>query len=349
MPRNATIALDAMGGDHAPHSVVRGVAIAAQRFPAMEWRLFGDEEVIGPLLAERSALKDRVELVHTATRIGDAERPSAALRTGRESSMWKAIQSIADGESDAVVSGGNTGALMAISRFVLGSPAGILRPAIISFFPTARGETAMLDLGANVDCTAEQLVQFSVMGALFARAVLGLPHPVVGLLNNGIEESKGREEVRAAAQQLRANEYPFTFHGFVEGNQITTGAVDVVVTDGFTGNIALKTAEGTAELYSHFLRQAFKSSWAAKIGYLLAQKALRQLRARVDPRRYNGAVFAGLNGIVVKSHGGSDALGFANAVGVAADMVEQGFMADIRKECERLNWNHARAATVTSA
>ncbi len=349
MPKHAVIALDAMGGDHAPESALCGVNIAAERFPDMRWLVCGDEGRIKPILDKLPRLKDRVELQHTASEIADDERPSVALRTGKASSMWQAIQAVRDDRAAAVVSGGNTGALMAISRFILRSPPDIARPAIISFFPTAHGETAMLDLGANVDCTTEHLVQFAVMGAIFARAVLGLPHPVVGLLNNGIEATKGREEIRAAAQNLRDGNYPFTFHGFVEGNQITNGAVDVVVTDGFTGNVALKTAEGTAELYSHFLRSAFRSSWTARIGYLFARKTLQQLRSRVDPRRYNGAVFAGLNGIVVKSHGSTDALGFANAIGVAADMVEQGFMENIRKEFERLNWNQNEPPKAASA
>jgi glycerol-3-phosphate acyltransferase PlsX len=349
MPKDAVIALDAMGGDNAPGSVLRGVNTAAERFPNLRWQLFGDEAVISKLAAEQPRLKDRYEVIHTPDHIADTERPSVALRSGKKSSMWQAIQSVADGKAEAVVSGGNTGALMAISRFILRSPEGIDRPAMISFFPTARGETAMLDLGANVDSGAKQLVQFAVMGAIFARSVLGMPHPVVGLLNNGAESSKGRDSIKEAAQILRSGDYPFTFHGFVEGNEITTGAVDVVVTDGFTGNIALKTAEGTAELYSHFMRGAFQSSWTARIGYFFAKKALSQLSSRVDPRRYNGAVFAGLNGVVVKSHGGSDAFGFANAIGMAADMVEQGFMADIRKECERLNWNHVQAAPAAPA
>lgn len=349
MPKHAVIALDAMGGDEAPASVVHGANIAAERFPNIHWLLVGDEAQISPLVEKLPRLKDRVEILHTAEKIAPTERPSIALRTGKNSSMWRAIQAVADEKATAVVSGGNTGALMAISRFILRSPPNIARPAMISFFPTARGETAMLDLGANVDCNEEHLVQFAVMGAIFARAVFGLQNPVVGLLNNGVEAIKGRDEIRAAAQQLRNGNYPFTFAGFIEGNEITKGTVDVVVTDGFSGNIALKIAEGTAELYSHFLRGAFESSWTARIGYLFARKALHQLRSRVDPRRYNGAVFAGLNGIVVKSHGGSDALGFANAIGVAADMVEQGFMADIRKEFERLNWNQDQTTSSKTA
>lgn len=337
-----------MGGDHAPASVVQGANTAAERFPDLDWLIVGDEARIRPLVEKLPRLAGRVEVQHTDKQIADTERPSIALRSGRQSSMWLAIQAVQEGRAQAVVSSGNTGALMAISRFILRSPPGIARPAIISFFPTARGETAMLDLGANVDCQAEHLVQFSVMGALFARSVLGLPHPSVGLLNVGVEDMKGNEELRTAAQRLREGEYPFKFHGFVEANEIGRGTVDVVVSDGFTGNVALKMAEGTSELYSHFLREAFNASWSAKIGYFFAKRMLTQLRSRVDPRRYNGAVFAGLNGLVVKSHGNTDAFGFGNAIGVAADMVQQRFMEDIRRECERLNWQpgaSAQAAT----
>jgi phosphate acyltransferase len=349
MASKGVIALDAMGGDHAPTSVVHGANAAAERFPELRWLLVGDEAKLAPLVKDAPLLAGKVEIQHAPNRIADTERPSVALRSGRNSSMWQAIQAVHDGRAQAVVSGGNTGALMAISRHILRSPPGIARPAIISFFPTARGETAMLDLGANIDCQADHLVQFALMGAVFARSVLGLPKPTVGLLNVGVEDMKGRDEIRAAAQRLREGNFPFAFHGFVEGTEVTAGAVDVVVSDGFSGNIALKMAEGTAELYTHFLREAFKASWTARIGYLFARRTLAQLRNRVDPRRYNGAVFAGLNGVVVKSHGSTDAYGFANAIGVAADMVQQGFMDEIRKECERLNWKSDTAQPAVSA
>ena len=348
MASKGIIALDAMGGDHAPASVINGANTAAERFPGLRWLLFGDEAKIAPLMKDAPLLAGKADVRHTPNRIADAERPSVALRTGRNSSMWQAIQAVRDGDAQAVVSGGNTGALMAISRHILRSPPGIARPAIISFFPTARGETAMLDLGANIDCQTEHLVQFALMGALFARSVLGLPKPTVGLLNVGVEDVKGNDEIRAAAHRLREGGFPFVFHGFVEGTEVTAGAVDVVVSDGFSGNIALKMAEGTAVLYTHFLREAFRASWSAKIGYFFARRTLAQLRNRVDPRRYNGAVFAGLNGVVVKSHGSTDAFGFANAIGVAADMVEQGFMDEIRKECERLNWKTETAQQAPS-
>ena len=221
---------------------------------------------------------------------------------------------------------------------------GIDRPAIAAFFPTERGETVMLDLGANVDCDAENLVEFAVMGEVFARAVLGIEQPMVGLLNVGSEELKGHDAVRAAAQTLRDGNLPIRFHGFVEGDDIPKGTVDVVVTDGFTGNIALKTFEGTAKLYTRFLRDAFYNSLVARIGYMLARRALLKVKLRTDPRRYNGAMFLGLNGIAVKSHGGTDAVGFANAIGVAVDLVSQGFNERIKEELARLHASGAPSA-----
>ncbi|HEY9566786.1 MAG TPA: phosphate acyltransferase PlsX, partial [Thalassobaculum sp.] len=270
------------------------------------------------------------------------EKPSAALRAGRGSSMRLAIDLVGTGEADCVVSAGNTGALMAMAKFVLRPVRGIDRPAIAGMFPTLRGESAMLDLGANIDCDATNLVQFAVMGQIFARTVLGLDRPVVGLLNVGSEEQKGHEAIREAATLLRGIKgMPFDFHGFVEGDDIPAGTVDVVVTDGFSGNVALKTAEGTARLIGQFLRDAFGSSLLSKVGYLLARPAIGQLRQRMDPRRYNGAVFLGLNGIAVKSHGGTDALGFANAIGVAADMARHGFLDTVKRELAEAGFDKA--------
>jgi len=225
--------------------------------------------------------------------------------------------------------------LMAMSKFVLKTLPGIDRPAIASFFPTLRGESVMLDLGANLSCDADNLVQFAVMGHVFARTVLGILRPTVGLLNVGSEEVKGHEAVREAFALLRATSLPGEFHGFVEGDDIARGTVDVIVTDGFTGNVALKTLEGTAKLYAEFLKRSFKSSLIARFGYLLARPALNALRVRTDPRRYNGAIFLGLNGVAVKSHGGTDALGFANAIGVAVDMVTQESLEKIREDFAR--------------
>lgn len=326
-----------MGGDGAPKIVLKGASRARERFPNARFLVFGDEAEIGPVLERLPRLKDAVSLVHTTNHIAGDAKPSAALRTGRGSSMWQAIEAVHTGVADGVVSAGNTGALMAIAKFTLKMPAGISRPAMAGSMPTLKNECVMLDLGANIDCDAQNLVQFAFMGALFAGAVLGLPRPRVGLLNVGAEELKGHDVVRGAHAALRALEgAPFEYAGFIEGNDIAAGVVDVVVTDGFTGNVALKTIEGTSRLYSDFLRNAFRSSWLSRLGYLLARPALDKLRARVDPRRYNGAVFLGLNGVVVKAHGGSDALAFASAIGVALDMVQHGFMEHVREEFDRL-------------
>lgn len=331
------IALDAMGGDHAPDVVVAGADLARKRCPQVAYLFFGDERRIAPLLAKRRALQAISSIHHTGEAIGNDTKPSVALRTGRQSSMRLAIDAVAEGRAQCVVSAGNTGALMAMAKFVLKTLPGIDRPAIASFFPTEVGESVMLDLGANIECDPENLVQFAVMGAVFARTVLGLMEPTIGLLNVGSEEQKGHDEIRAAAAQLREMVLPGRFHGFIEGNDIPKGTVDVVVTDGFTGNVALKTAEGTARLYTEFLRRTFKSSVLARLGYLLARPAFRKLRKRTDPRRYNGAMFLGLRGVCVKSHGGTDAVGFANAICVAVDLVQHGFNERIKEELGRLN------------
>ena len=337
MSEGITIALDAMGGDRAPRMIVKGAEIALRRHPDVHFLLFGAEDAVRPLLAKRPHLGKSVTLHHTDEVVADDAKPSQALRTGRQSSMRLAIEAVADGRADGVVSAGNTGALMAIAKFVLKMLPGIDRPAIASFFPTRRGESVMLDLGANVECDAENLIQFALMGDVFARTVLGLVEPTVGLLNVGSEDLKGNDAVRGASARLRGAVTPIHFYGFIEGDDIAAGTVDVVVTDGFTGNIAVKTAEGTAKLFSEFLEAAFRHSLSARIGYLFARNALRKLRMRSDPRRYNGAMFLGLGGIAVKSHGSTDAFGFANAIGVAVDMKVNGFLDKIRVELARLS------------
>jgi len=326
------ISLDAMGGDNAPEMVVRGADIARRRFPQAKFLFFGDEAKVRPLLEAMPDLKKVSTLRHTVSVVTMEDKPSQALRSGRGSSMRLAIDAVHNGEANAVVSAGNTGALMAMAKFVLKTMPGIDRPAIASFFPTLRSESVMLDLGANVQCDADNLVQFAVMGNVFARTVLGVREPSMGLLNVGSEELKGHDAVKVASGILRQATLPGKFLGFVEGDDITRGSVDVIVTDGFTGNVALKSIEGAVKLYSHFLRQTFKSSWIAGIGYLLARPAMNALRARVDPRRYNGAIFMGLNGVCVKSHGGTDAFGFANAIGVAVDMVTNGAIEKMRED-----------------
>ena len=327
MAKPQIIALDGMGGDGAPEIVVSGAARARQRISDCRFLIYGDEARLRPLVAKEGWLKDCVEIRHTDEVVENTDQPSFALRKRRNSSMRLAIDAVKDGEAACCVSAGNTGALMGMAKFVLRTLPGIDRPAICSFFPTQYGETCMLDLGANVSCDAANLVQFAVMG---------VQKPTVGLLNVGVEELKGKDEVKEAAQIIRESDLPIEFLGFVEGDDIAAGTVDVVVTDGFTGNVALKTAEGTSRLVSGLLREAFRSSLMAKLGYVLARRAVAKLRQRVDPRRYNGAVFLGLNGHAVKSHGGTDENGFANAIGVASDMAVHGFIEKMKADFEPL-------------
>ena len=332
MSEPLTIALDAMGGDNAPGIVIKGANIARRRFPDVRFLIFGDEPKIKSLMRKMPALIAACSIVHTEKVITSETKPSQAVRQGKGSSMQLAIDSVRVGNAAGVVSAGNTGALMAMSKLGLRMLPGIDRPAIAGVFPTLRNELVMLDLGANVECDADNLIQFAVMGGIFSRAVLGVLNPVVGLLNVGTEHVKGNSAVREAATILSDSSYPISFHGFVEGDDIGKGTVDVVVADGFSGNIALKTLEGTVRLYSDYLRNAFKSSLASRLGYMLARRGLNKLRARLDPRRYNGAMFVGLNGIVVKSHGGTDAFGFANAIGVAIDMASNSLNERITQE-----------------
>ncbi|HXV26240.1 MAG TPA: phosphate acyltransferase PlsX [Alphaproteobacteria bacterium] len=332
-----TIALDGMGGDHAPAMVVRGADLARQRHPHVRFLLFGIEERLRPLIERLPALGRVTEIRHAEDVVRGEDKPSIALRSGRASSMRLAIDAVREGVAAAVVSAGNTGALMAMAKFVLKTMQGIDRPAIASYYPTLRGESVMLDLGANLNCDANNLCQFAVMGNVFARTVLGVLDPSVGLLNVGSEEQKGNDVLREANALLREAKLPGTYFGFVEGNDIVSGKVDVIVTDGFTGNVALKAIEGTTKLYSDFLKQAFRSSWIAGLGYTLARPALNKLRVRTDPRRYNGAMLLGLNGIAVKSHGGADAFGFSNAIGAAVDMLQHGFLEKIRHDLETVS------------
>lgn len=338
MSQHLTIALDGMGGDNAPQAVVRGANIALERFPGTHFLIYGDEAKIKPFLASHKKLSDATTVIHTDKFITADEKPSSALRASKGTSMRLSIEAVKEGKAAACVSGGNTGALMALAKIILGTVPGIKRPGFATFMPTEKNEMVMLDLGANTECDAEMLVQFALLGDAFARTALGLPRPIVGILNVGSEEQKGHAEVREAAEILRSNSnLPFSFHGFIEGNDLSKGTVDVVVTDGFTGNIALKTLEGTAKFCTNAFKEAFKTSFMAKIGYLFARSAMNKLRARLDPRRYNGAVFLGLEGIAVKSHGGTDAFGFASAIGLAHDMASHGFIKMVQDEIAMLN------------
>ncbi len=328
-----SLAVDAMGGDHAPDVVLDGLEIAAERHPAARFLLVGDENRVTGALARRPRAARACAVRHAPEAIPGDMKPTAALRV-RNASMRLAIDAVAAGEAQGVVSAGNTGALMALAKIVIKTMPEINRPALAAIAPSARGDVVMLDLGANVQCDARNLVEFAVMGDAFARAVLGLPSPSLGLLNVGSEELKGDDRVRQAAEVLRGT--GLNFAGFVEGHDIAAGTVDVVVTDGFTGNVALKTGEGALKLMRDLLRQVFTSTVPARMGYLLARPALERLREWMDPRRYNGAILLGLNGVVVKSHGGTDATGFAHAVDVAMDMVNHGFTTSIREGLARL-------------
>ena len=341
MSQRLTIALDAMGGDNAPEIVIEGIRLARQRFPQVDFLLFGDEKRLEPLLAPHAKLRDAITLRHTEQFVSAEEKPSIALRQGRQSSMQLAINAVRDGEAAAVVSAGNTGALMAMAKITLKTLPGIDRPAIVALMPTRIGESVMLDLGANVECDANNLVQFGMLGAAYARTVLGRERPTVGLLNVGAEDMKGSDRVQQATALFRKATLPFTFYGFVEGDDLGAGTVDVFVADGFTGNITLKAVEGTVRLYTEYLRQTFRSSVLSRLSFLLARKAFNRMRARIDPRRYNGATFLGLNGIVVKSHGGTDGFGFANAIGVAVDMVSNGINDFIMLELSQYGEQHS--------
>jgi glycerol-3-phosphate acyltransferase PlsX len=336
MPEHVRIALDAMGGDHGPSVVVPGAEIAASRHPGAEFIFFGDRDVVEPLLDAQPRLKATSRTVHSDVVVRMDAKPSQALRHGRwKSSMWLAIDAVKRGEADVAVSAGNTGALMAMAKFNLKTMAKIERPAIAALWPTLRGESVVLDLGASIGADAQHLVDMAVMGSAMARILFDLERPSVGLLNIGVEEVKGLEEVREAGQILRDTRLPgLDYAGFVEGTDIGMGTTDVVVTEGFAGNIALKAAEGTARQIAEYLKASFSRSLRAKVGYLLAREAFHVLRDKLDPKKVNGGVFLGLNGIVIKSHGGADADGFAAAIDVGYDMVRYDLLAKIKQTLE---------------
>ena len=317
--------------------VVPGAAIALERHPGVTFLLFGDEGRITPHLLEHPALLTRSRIIHTDAVVEMRDKPSQALRRGRGSSMWLAVEAVHKHEADFVVSAGNTGALMAMARLVLTPMVGIERPAIAGQWPTLTGACIVLDLGANIGATAAQLAEFALMGAAMARAVLHIERPRVGLLNIGVEEIKGIEEVKQAHAWLKENELPIDYIGFVEGDQIGQGIADVIVVEGFAGNIALKTAEGTAKQMAAWVREALSGSIAAQVGAFLAQQGLRALKDRMDPRRFNGGPFLGLNGIAIKSHGGTNALGFASAIEVGYDMAESHVLERLASDLDALH------------
>ena len=340
------IAIDAMGGDHGPAVLVAGAALAFERRSDLSFLLFGDEAAISAELERHPALAAVAEIVHCDDVIGGEDKPSQALRRAKTTSMGRAIAAVKAGEADAAVSGGNTGALMAMAKLALRTMPGIDRPALAALLPTlGANDLVMLDLGANTESDARNLVQFAVMGAAYSRVVLDLDQPRVQLLNIGTEELKGTDELKEAAAILREADYlGMRFEGFIEGDKISRGDVDVVVTDGFSGNIALKSLEGTARFVTDLLKRAFTSSIRSKIGFLISRPATELLRHHLDPNNHNGAVFLGLNGLVVKSHGSATDKGVANAIRVAARMVREDITRKIVDDLDRIAAHRAEVA-----
>ncbi len=334
MAKPIIISIDAMGGDKGPDVVLPGAEIALVRHPDVRFVLYGDEKVVRPLLEKYPRVRDASTFHHCDVSIAMDSKPSQALRQGRRvSSMWQTIEAVHEGEADVAVSAGNTGALMAMSKFCLRTMADIERPAIAAIWPTTRGESIVLDVGATIGADAQQLFDFAILGGAMARALFGLEKPSVGLLNIGVEEVKGLDEIRTAGRLLKETDLTsLTYNGFVEGDDLGRGTTDVVVTEGFAGNIALKSAEGTAKQISGYLKAAMQRTLLARIGYFFAKGAFDLLREKMDPRKVNGGVFLGLNGVVIKSHGGTDAEGFAAALDLAYDMVRNELIQKIAQD-----------------
>lgn len=350
MTNGLVLSIDGMGGDAAPDIVVEGVDIFARANSDVRFLVHGDAARIGALMDKYASAKAVSEVVPAEKMIGMEVKASQALRQGKGSSLWNAVQAVELGNAHAVVSAGNTGAYMAIAMFRLRTMEGVHRPALATRWPTMKGGyTVMLDVGANVEADGEQLVEFAIMGEAFARAVSGEERPKVALLNVGAEDQKGHEEIRAAAKLIRETGVDINFQGFVEGDDISKGTADVVVTDGFTGNIALKTGEGAARLVGQFLREALTSGPLSQLGALIAYPALKKLRTRMDPGTFNGALFLGLNGLVVKSHGSATGPGYAAAIGVAAKLARSHYREEVAANIRRLSQANASAAAAAAA
>lgn len=332
------ISIDAMGGDHGPSIVVAGVALAASQGVCgpVQFILHGRESELAAELNKHPAALAVCEIRHSDTTISMEDKPAQALRRGKGTSLWNCIESVKSGEAKAAVSAGNTGALMAMAKLQLRMSADLDRPAIVASWPNAKGVATVLDVGANVVCNAEQLVEFAIMGEAFHRAMHGVERPSIGILNVGAEDEKGHDEVREANRLLREAGLNLNYHGFVEGTDLAKGTVEVVVTDGFTGNIALKTAEGMARFFAGEMRLALTANPLSMLGALLASSGLRKMRAKLDPSSVNGGPLLGLNGVVVKSHGSSDAKGFANAIKVAASLARSGYAEEISAKINHL-------------
>lgn len=336
MSNNLVISIDAMGGDNSPRVVIEGLSIAAQKNTDARFLLYGDEQQINALLKNYPTLSKVCEVRHTSEVVHNEDKPSAVIRN-RNTSMFMAINAVKQGEAQAIVSAGNTGALMAISKLTLKTIQKIHRPAIVSIMPHRTGKYVMLDLGANTECNSLNLSEFALMGNIFAKHALGIARPRVALLNIGAEEMKGKEEIHEAVKIIRKAKVDIDFIGYIEPHEIQEGKADVIVTDGFTGNIALKSIEGTAKLVVRLLKDAVKKSFIAKLGLPFMFGVGMNIKKTMDPRLYNGAMLIGLNGLTVKSHGGTDALGYSVAVNNAINLVRQNFVPSIKEEIEAVD------------
>lgn len=333
---NLVISIDAMGGDNSPKVVIEGLALAHKRNPDIKFLVYGDEQKVKAEMLKYPALEKVCQIFHTEEFVHNEDKPSHVIRN-RATSMYQAVEAVKKGEAMAVVSAGNTGALMAISKLLLKTIQKIHRPAIISIMPHQSGRYVMLDLGANTECNGINLAEFAIMGNIFAKYALGVEYPRVALMNIGAEEMKGKEEIHTAAHIIKNTHLNLNFTGYIEPHEISKGKADVVVADGFSGNIALKSVEGTSHLIMRIIKQSIKDSLLAKIGIPFMLGAMRKLKKTMDPRLYNGAMFVGLNGLSVKSHGGTDAFGFSIAVENAARLVRKDFVGTIRHELENID------------
>ena len=334
--KNLVISIDAMGGDNSPKVVIEGLSLAHKNNPNIRFLVYGDKAKVDAEIAKFPTLKDVCEVFHTAEFVHNEDKPSHVIRN-RATSMYQAIEAVKLGKSQAVVSAGNTGALMAISKMVLKTIQKIHRPAIVSIMPHEYGRYVMLDLGANTECDGINLAEFALMGNIYAKCAFNMEKPRVALLNIGAEEMKGKDEIHAAAHILKSAHLNLNFIGNIEPHEIPKGKADVIVSDGFSGNIYLKTVEGTCHLVMHMIKSSIKDSWLAKLGLPFMLGAISKLKKKSDPRLYNGAMFVGLNGLSVKSHGGTDGLGFSVAVENAAKLVENDFVDSIRRELENID------------
>lgn len=347
-----TIALDAMGGDYAPNAVIEGANKALLEHSEsdanflLDFLVFGDKEIIKPLIAKFPELKKSSSIIHSEHKIASDDKPSYAVRNSKNTSMGMAINAVKQQDAHAIVSSGNTGALMAIAKLALRTLPGINRPAIAGLLPTINGKIVALDLGANAECEPSNLVEFAIMGDAFAKVMLNKTNPSIALLNIGSEDIKGNETIKSAAQILHSQDC-LNFTGYVEADDITRGVVDVVVADGFSGNIAIKMAEGTAYLCRSLLQEAFKTNWLSKLGYLLAKNSIKKTFKAIDGRYYNGAMLVGLNGVVVKSHGGADPIAFANAVEVAVELSRNNINQKIIQEINILQQHISNSKNLT--